>query len=262
MEVPEEGPDAPAVPVASVVPDDADPGAPRRRRRTVLLIVGAALLGVVAGACTGYLIQADREPTALPSLSQPELAQAGGPGPEPLPASLDRRLKTEGDLRKLLLKKPRGAKDSEWLSQSHGWMDTADYAEEFQQPAAEFGKLVGDEFRRAAVTGWRSGYQAVEIRLIQFRQEETPAAFDSVENHQFWAVNKDDTDNSRPVPGTGSGMAYAHPRPETQVGSVPLYMAEAHAVRGDVAMEIWMYDTRPIPKAKIVDLAERQMERL
>ncbi|WP_324783554.1 hypothetical protein [Streptomyces sp. H51] len=248
-----------------VVPGDADPGAPRLRRRgrrTALLIAGAALLGVVAGACAGYLIQADREPTALPSLSQPELARAGGPGPEPLPASLDRRLKTEGDLRKLLLKKPRGAKDSAWSARSDGWLDAADYAEEFQQPAAEFGKLIGDEFRRAAVTGWRSGYQAVEIRLVQFRQEENPAAFDSVEDHQFWAENKDDVDSSRPVPGTGSGMAYSHTRPRTRVGSVSLYVAEAHAVRGDVAMEIWIYDTRPIPKAKILDLAERQMERL
>ncbi|GAA1431064.1 hypothetical protein GCM10009601_49420 [Streptomyces thermospinosisporus] len=33
----------------------------------------------MAGTCTGYLIQADREPTPLPSLSQPELKRATGP---------------------------------------------------------------------------------------------------------------------------------------------------------------------------------------
>lgn len=57
----------------------------RRRGRTALLIATAAVLGLVGGACAGYLIQADREPTKLPSLSQPVVAQAKGAGPEPCP---------------------------------------------------------------------------------------------------------------------------------------------------------------------------------
>jgi hypothetical protein len=41
-----------------------------------------------------------------------------------------------------------------------------------------------------------------------------------------------------------------------------VYSAEAHAWRGDIAMEIWIYGNKPITKKMIMDLAERQMERL
>ncbi|MGJ3560129.1 hypothetical protein ACR6C2_22135 [Streptomyces sp. INA 01156] len=96
---------------------------PRPRGRTTLLIAAAAVLGVVAGTCTGYLVQAGREPTALPSLSQPVLTQKKqkeGQEPAPLSAAQDRRVKTDGDLRKLLLKKPRGARTT-----SSSWAPTA-----------------------------------------------------------------------------------------------------------------------------------------
>lgn len=234
---------------------------PGRRGRTAALIACAALLGVVAGTCTGYLIQADRSPTALPPLSQPELAQATGKAPEPLSAAQDRQVKTDGDLRKLLLKKPGGAKKAAWLG-SDGWMNLTEYAEDFEKPGTMFGNLVRDEFRRAAVTGWETdGRQTVEIRLVQFRQQESLEASDSSDNGQYWADRKSGTD-SWSVPGTGSGMAYVHNRPDTSLGSVPLYSAEAHAHRGDIAMEVWIYDSKPITKARIMDLAKRQMERL
>jgi hypothetical protein len=51
-------------------------------------------------------------------------------------------------------------------------------------------------------------------------------------------------------------------KPERKAGYLPVYKAQAAAWRGDIAMEIWIYDTKPIPKSKIVDLAERQLERL
>ena len=54
----------------------AAPVRARRRGRTALLIAGAVVLGLVAGTCTGYLVQADREPTKLPPLSQPTLKQS------------------------------------------------------------------------------------------------------------------------------------------------------------------------------------------
>ncbi|WP_367669716.1 hypothetical protein [Streptomyces sp. DT2A-34] len=96
---------------------------PRRRGRTALLIAGAVVLGLVAGTCAGYVVQADREPTKLPSLSQPTLKQSRGEAPEPLSAARDRRVKTDGDLRKLLLKKLAGAKDADWLEGADGWQD-------------------------------------------------------------------------------------------------------------------------------------------
>ncbi|WP_369247535.1 hypothetical protein [Streptomyces sp. R41] len=249
--------DVPVVPDVSVAPD-----VPRRRRgRTTLMIASAAVLGLVAGTCAGYLVQADREPTKLPSLSQPVVAQAKGAGPEPLSAAQDRRVKTDGDLRKLLIKRPKGTREADWLSDD-GWMDIGEYAESYTKPAGAFRGLVSDEFRRAAVTGWRVGSTySVEIRLAQYRQEENLAAADAAEDGHYWA-NEESGTRSWDIPGTGDGTAYVHTKADTKAGYLPMYEAEAHAWRGDIAMEIWIYDTKPIPKSKIMDLAKQQMERL
>ncbi|MEU2773407.1 hypothetical protein ABZ646_10825 [Streptomyces sp. NPDC007162] len=245
-------------------PPDTPP-ATRRRRRTPALIAGAAALGVVAGACVGYLVQADRAPTALPSLSQPSLAQAKGAGPEPLSAAQDRKVKTDGDLRNLLLRKPAGSRKALIEVGGDGWMDLTAYAEEFQSPANAFRRLAReDELRRVAVVDWREGstYTA-EIRLVQYRETErgTQAADDADAGNENAQPPDDHTTDGWPIPGTGDGMAYVHNKPDTSYG-VSLYSAEAHAWRGDIAMEIWIYDTKPIPEAKVMDLAKRQMEQL
>ncbi|GAA2260407.1 hypothetical protein GCM10010415_23310 [Streptomyces atrovirens] len=245
-------------------PEAAAPDAPRKRRRgrTAVLIAAAAVLGVVAGTCTGYLVQADREPTRLPPLSQPVLAQSKGEAPEPLSADRDRRVKTDGDLRELLLKKPRGTRELPWPSGEDGWMELAEYAGDYEGSGSMFGQLAMDGFRRAAVTGWLDDDEySVEIRLVQFRQEEGLAAAANVDNNQYWASDAEDTD-SWAVPGTGDGRAYVHDSPHVEPGYEPLYSAEAHAWRGDVSMEIWVHGTKPVPKKMIMDLAERQMERL
>ena len=149
MEVPEaaEAPVVPVVPVAPVIPvaPDVPPEVPARRRgrgRTTLLIATAAVLGLVAGTCVGYLVQADREPTKLPALSQPVLAQAEGEGPEPLSAAQDRKVKTDGDLRKLLLKRPGGAKDITSLAGEDGWLDIRAYADALTNSDEMFTQLV------------------------------------------------------------------------------------------------------------------------
>lgn len=253
----------PAEPAGVTVPAEPAVPRPRRRGRTALLIACAAALGVVAGTCTGYLIQADREPTRLPSLSQPALAQARGEGPGMLSAARDRQVKVDGDLRKLLLKKPGGAKAADWLDADDGWMDLAEYAGSYEKPGTMFGNLIRDELRRVAVTGWQvgGGNQTVEIRLVQYRQQESMEAAEANRNNLYWAGHDAGT-RSWSVPGTGNGMAYVHTRPDRKAGYLPLYSAEAHAYRGDISLEIWVYDTRPISKSKIMDLAERQMERL
>ncbi|MFI8189556.1 hypothetical protein ACIF8T_12275 [Streptomyces sp. NPDC085946] len=264
MERPGEGADAPDAPGSpgSARTGDGPPARSRRRGRTAALIGAAAALGLVAGTCAGYLVQAGRAPTKLPSLSQPVPVRVEGEPAEPLAAARDRRVKTDGDLRELLLKKPAGARDADYFTGDDGWLDLAGYAAVYDRPDNKFGDLIGDEFRRAAVTGWRvGGTHQVEIRLIQFRQEESLAASGSAENSRYWAEQKTDGEG-RAVPGTGDGMAYVHSRPDTEPGYLPVYIAEAHAWRGDIAMEIWISDTKPIPQAKITDLAERQMERL
>ncbi|MGW7424335.1 hypothetical protein ACWGJB_30635 [Streptomyces sp. NPDC054813] len=223
------------------------------------------MLGVVAGTCAGYLVQADREPTALPPLSQPSVGQAQGAAPEPLSAAQDRQVKVDGDLRKLLLSRPSGARESRYPVGSDGWMDASTLAETYKYPATAFHDLVGKkEFRRAAVTEWReNGDLNVEIRLVQYRQEETGTeAADAAGNAYYFAEPADDYDtDSWPIPGTGDGRAYVHGKPYTSYG-VSQYSAEAHAWRGDIAMELWINDTKPIPKTKVLDLAKRQMERL
>jgi hypothetical protein len=43
---------------------------------------------------------------------------------------------------------------------------------------------------------------------------------------------------------------------------VPEYHAEAYAWRGDVCLEIYVTGTRPVARATVTRLAERQLERL
>ncbi|WP_106432378.1 hypothetical protein [Streptomyces sp. LaPpAH-108] len=233
---------------------------PRPRRRTARLLTSAVVLGVIAGTCAGYLVQAAREPGKLPSLSQPRLAQARGKAPEPLSAARDRQVKVNGDLRRLLLRKPAGARDSTEDEGTDGWLSLPAYAQDFTRPKVAFGLLVQGQFRRAATTGWLQGQRSSVIRLVQYRQEEDKSAAASAEEGHYWAERQART-RSWPVPGTGDGVSYVHDRPTAKYG-VSLYEAEAHAWRGDIAMEIWIYDTKPIPASAIRDLAERQMERL
>ena len=161
-----------------------------------------------------------------------------------------------GDLRKLLIKRPKGTKVPDWEPGEDGWLNMADYADQLENSGREFGDLVKSEYRRAAGTSWLVGSnQSVEIRLVQYRQEESLGASDRV---SWW--NTDDT-SSWPIPGAGDGMVYLF-KVERKAGYLPLYKAQASASRGDIAMEIWIYDTKPIPKSKIMDLAKRQMERL
>lgn len=227
------------------------------------MIAGAALLGVVAGVCTGYVIQAGRAPTALPPLSQPVVGQAGGEA-EPLSAAQDRRVRTDGDLRKLLITRPRGAQDTGFSRARDGWLSAAAYADGFKEPDGVFNALGQDEFRRAATISWKVGKTYfVEIRLVQFRQESNLVVPDWAESGRYWAEKEDDT-RDWPIPGTGdgNGVAYVHDTPDRKPGYLPLYGAEAVAWRGDICMEIRVNDSKPIPKAKIMDLAVRQMGKL
>ncbi|MFF2098200.1 hypothetical protein [Streptomyces sp. NPDC058202] len=251
------GPQQSAEPVPAAAEDvPAEPRPRRRRGRTALLIATAAVLGLVAGTCTGFVIQADREPTRLAPLSQPVVAQAKGDGPEPLSAAHDHRVKTDGDLRKLLLSRPKGTKTVPWTQEEDGWLGLAGYADSLAHADREFKSLIDAEFRRAAGVSWAVGRtDSTEIRLVQYRQEEGLSA---LTRSTGWGV--DDT-RSWALPGAADGMVYLF-QPERKAGYLPVYKAQATAWRGDIAMEIWIYDSKPIPKSKIMDLAKRQLERL
>ncbi|MEU5087495.1 hypothetical protein [Streptomyces sp. NPDC021356] len=256
MEVPERPSSAP-----EGVPEAPPEAPPRRFRRTALLVAAAAVLGVVAGTCTGYVVQAGREPTSLPPLSQPVVEQAKGEA-EPLPAAQDRRVKRDGDLRKLLVDRPKGARDDPYGANGDGWMSLTEYAHEFTKPDKAFGNDLSDDFRRAVGTRWETGgTHEVEIRLAQYRQEEELTAAGQADGAMYWA-EREVRGHRWPIPGTGSGMAYTATEPDRKPGYLPVYQARAHAWRGDVVMEIYIYDTKPITKKEIMSLAQRQMGRL
>ncbi|MFF0386291.1 hypothetical protein [Streptomyces sp. NPDC004286] len=247
--------------VESVEPLEAAPEpAPRRSRRTVRRLVLAAALGLVAGSCAGYLVQAARTPDELPPLSQPTLAQAAGNGPAPLSAAQDHQVKVDGDLRELLLRRPGGTRANPAVESDDGRLDLTAYAELHTKPDVAFRELLGEEFRRAAVTSWiESGDRTVEIRLIQFRQVEKQIVIDRAAAARHWAADDAHT-RSWPVPGTGDGEFFVHDRPDSRFG--PGYQAEAHAWRGDIVLEMWVYGPEPIPPARVRELARQQMERL
>ncbi|MFE4371548.1 hypothetical protein ACFRMN_25535 [Streptomyces sp. NPDC056835] len=242
----------------------------RRRGRTTLLIAAAAVLGVVAGTATGYAVQAEREPTPLPVLAQPGIGYPakslpGGKEAEPLSAKEDTRVRTDGDLRKLLVGKPSGAEEAfpDWLND--GWMSLDMYALDFQEPSVMFQDLTRDGFRRAVGASWTQGEnREVNIFLVQFRASYTLGAAVHAEGQRSYMPDDEEYsagNSGDPIKGSGNGRYYLY-KPERKAGYLPLYRARAIAHRGDVMVDINMFDTKPISKKDIRTLAERQVERL
>ncbi|MFG3498590.1 hypothetical protein [Streptomyces sp. NPDC047928] len=248
-------------------PDDA----PRRRPRgrTALLLAAAALLGVVGGTAVGYTIQADRAPTPLPALNQPGLAYPAKPlpkgqEPEPLSAADDRRVTTDGDLRKLLVPKPKGAEDvnHRWGGNG-GWLKLGDYALSFDNEDRMFEYLVKGDFRRSAITAWKQDERTTLVELVQFRSGLTLGAQEHAEGQRSYMVLDEHAGNGgHLLKGTGDGRYYVYDEPETEPGYLPLYSARAVFHRGDVMVNISIFDSKNIGKDDIRMLAERQLGRL
>lgn len=257
---------APEPPLAP--PAEPEPGPParparpaRRRGRTIALIACAAVLGVVAGVCTGYVVQTDRDPDPLPPLTQRTLAQAkGDKAPEPLSAAQDHRVKTDGDLRKLLVPRPSGAQKS---NAAQGWLNQYGYADTYERPDYAFGVLSDRAFRRVAVSGWVKGRSETEIQLVQFHDAEEIASRDHLSDQQGYLADSSNAGTyGDPIPGSSNGRVYVYDRPQTKPGYLPLYQARALAARGDIVMDIFVYDTKPIQGKTVMALAKRQLERL
>ncbi|MGW8887255.1 hypothetical protein [Streptomyces sp. NPDC055749] len=267
---PEAPPEAPPRPpeIPTAAPEQATPPRPRPRGRTTLLIAAAALLGIAGGTAAGYGIQAERAPTPLTALSQPGLAYPAKPLPadqaaEPLPASQDHRAVTDGDLRKVLLAKPKGWSTLDDVEVLDGWVNPGVYAEKFEDEAGMFEELLTTDLRRIAGANWERGQREVHIRLVQFRSGTELGAVDHAEGQLSYM---DGTEHGagnagHAIKGSGNGRYYLYPV-RNEAGYLPLYRARAVAQRGDVMMEIDVYDTKPVAKKDIRALAERQLERL
>ncbi|MFI8828159.1 hypothetical protein [Streptomyces sp. NPDC053431] len=259
---PAAAPDATPAPAPVPVSDDR-PGR-RRSGRTPALIAVAAVLGIVGGTAVGYGIQADREPTPLPALNQPGLAYPAKPlpkgqAPAPLSAAEDRGLKTEGDLRKLLLPKPAGSAKADFAPED-GWLSIASYAGDFNGPSGEFQYLLDNGIRRVASTAWRTGqYRFTQVNLVQFRADSGQGAADHAADQRGFM--EDEAGYGTPVKGSTEGRTYLLPV-ERKAGYLDFYEARAYLHRGDVMVEIFVTDTKKISQKEISSLAERQLERL
>ncbi|MFE6814282.1 hypothetical protein [Streptomyces sp. NPDC057677] len=264
---------ATAEPVVPATEPSAEPVVPavavrprRRGLRTVGLIAVAAVIGLVGGTAVGYGIQADREPTALPPLNQPGLAYPAKALPEgqrvKLPASEDLRAKAEGDLRKLLLPKPAGAKKSEFAD-ADGWLRVSTFASQFNRPGNALDDLLETDIRRIAVTSWATGeYKETEIRLVQYRAGDVLGAQEFVEEQQAYMPEEDFAESEgTELDGSANGRFYVFPV-RKKAGYLDLYEARAYFYRGDIAVEIFVIDTKKISAKEIRSLAERQLGRL
>ncbi|MFD0143972.1 MULTISPECIES: hypothetical protein [unclassified Streptomyces] len=243
--------------------------APRRRRtgRTVGLVAVAAVLGLVGGTAVGYGVQAEREPTALPALNQPGLAYPkplpAGQKAAPLPVSEDRRLKTDGDLRKLLLPRPAGAKKTEFSDLGDGWMRVSAYAREFRNPRGALDFQLSSGIRRVARTTWQQGtYRFTEIRLVQYRSNDTLGAQEHAEGQMEYMSDEDfASSEGEAIKGSANGRYYLFPV-ERKAGYLDLYEARAYFHRGDIMAEIFVVDTKKISAKEIGSIAEQQLGRL
>ncbi|WP_326671380.1 hypothetical protein [Streptomyces sp. NBC_01257] len=241
----------------------------RPRGRTTLIIAAAVVLGIAAGTAVGYGVQARREPTPLTALSQPGLAYPAkalpaGQAPAPLPASQDRRVRTDGDLRKLIAPRPAGWEDDKELDMfaQDGWMGVEDYALDFEDEDFMYTNLLESDIRRVAAKAWKKGrYRTAAVWLVQFRSG--AAAAEHAEGQRAYMPDSDHGagNEGSALKGSGTGRYYVFPA-ERKAGYMPLHHARAVFHRGDVMVDINIYDTESISKKDIRTLAERQLERL
>lgn len=265
---PQPAPDAApeAAPDAPDAPDTAERRRPRGR--TSLIIASAALLGIVAGLGTGYTVQADRKPTPLQPLSQAKLSYPDEPLSEdeyePVPAKHDRRVKTDGDLRKLLVDKPKGARNTDFLPIEDGRLTTGAYARQFESPGYMFGELLTSNVRRVAATDWESGeFKLTTVSLVQFHDLTARSAVQHAAAQQSYMPDEKRAGNSgHPIEGSELGRYWVFDSPYREPGLPPLHTARALAYRGDIVMDVYIMDIEPISEKEIRDLAERQLERL
>jgi hypothetical protein len=239
----------------------------RSRKRTPLILAGAALLGVVGGLCFGYLKQADEPPAPLPPLSQGGLAYPGkhlaAGADEPVAAKDDRRVKTDADLRKLLLDAPSGAdKDTLKLTQD-GWMTVGELADQAGKPSYMLRELLQNGLRRTATVTWRQQNLGpiVLIQLWQFRDDAEMGSAEFMQNEQLSMSYGLGAGTGTKLQGSGNGRVYSDGKPVSESG-VTLYQASVIARRGDIVMEVSLVNDSRIGEGTITALGKRQLERL
>ncbi|MEO3766957.1 hypothetical protein [Streptomyces sp. B8F3] len=246
---------------------------PRRRgKRTALLLAAAVLAGALGGVTYGYFEQAGNPPTPLPPLNQPGLAHPEDPLPddevEPLSAAQDRRVKTDGDLRELLVSRPAGTVDAELDvgGEGEGWLAPYEVAAGTGAPGEVLTFMLENGLRRTAFTSWRNEgdtESVVMVNLFQFRNDTAAGSVDYLENQQmFSSLGPNGRVPTVSLKGSADGKAYFPEEPYEEVGVPPLYQGMALARRGDIVMEIYLIESSPLEQKDLTTIAERQLERL
>ncbi|WP_415949855.1 hypothetical protein [Streptomyces sp. KLOTTS4A1] len=247
-------------------PEPERPG--RRRGRTTALVLAAALLGLAGGTAYGYTVQADREPTPLPALAQSRLAYPDEASKEAKDAA--GMSKTDKDLRNLLVSKPKGARVADHpvfqggAMPQDGWMPVRAYLEEYKSPSSMLEDLTVRGIRRVAAADWDKGeYRTIAVRLVQFRPGAETGAIEHARGQLAYMPYDEGGAGSEghALKGSAEGRAFIYPV-ERKPGYLPNYEARAIAYRGDVVVDIHIFDTKPIKLKEIRSLAEKQVGRL
>ncbi|MFE2286793.1 hypothetical protein ACFXDJ_21810 [Streptomyces sp. NPDC059443] len=244
--------------------DAAQPGPRRRGRRTVLLIAGAAVLGVLAGTVTGYAIQYHRAPTPLAPLAQADLTSPKALAPDDATTNktinANRWHKTDDDLAKVLIEAPSGAKKG---GSGYGTLDLL--ALDFEKPDHMLRNLAATKTRRIASVSWSEDDTTfVEVTVLQFNDRS--GADDYQAGQSNYMSTKDYAGNPGvPIEGFPSqlGHVWVYSEADEKPGYLPLRTARAIARRGDLVLDIhYMNNRGKIAEGDVMDLAKRQLERL
>ncbi|MFD6887344.1 hypothetical protein [Streptomyces sp. NPDC059957] len=266
---PEAAPAATLATVPGAAPDavlEAAPATPRvrRGRRAVLLIAGAAVLGVLAGTITGYAIQYDREPTPLAPLAQAELVDPKALAPDDATTNktinANRWHKTDDDLAKLLIEAPGGAK-----TEAAGYEPIEYFATFFKKPDSQLEYLAEQDIRRIAAVSWAvNDTTFVYVRLIQFNERSGADSYQTGQSR--YMPEAEYAGNSGVlIPGLPSdlGRVWVDSKADEKPGYLPMRGARAIARRGDIVLDIHYTNNRgKVSESDVVDLAKRQLERL
>ena len=262
---PEPEPEAGAA--SSAAPEPDQPPAerkPRRRGKTVLIMAVAVVLGVLGGAGAGYAVQQHRAPTPLPPLAVTQPSYLAGHFTAPgLTAADDDMVKTDGDLTKLLIPIPKGAKRNTDESGDNGWLSLSDLSENFTKPGIEFQWQLVRGFRRAAVVAWDQGGTNYQVNLIQYQHsgEASPAAFLTSQT-DFLATDAGGYKYRTSVPGTANGVVFAGPKQLHENDGTTYYRGGGLAVHGDIVLAVWVDSSHRIDGKALMAVVQSQLERL
>ncbi|WUH91807.1 hypothetical protein OG900_17935 [Streptomyces sp. NBC_00433] len=247
--------------VSSSVAPPPEPYRPMARGRLTLVVAAAAVLGVLAGAGAGYQVQRGRTPTPLPPLVAAAPAQPKGAAPaQPSPkAADDRNAVYEADLLKLVLPTPKGAKQTD-----RGWLTQADVADQWDDPASEYGELGENGFRRAAEARWTVGrsssFTDTDVSLTQFRDDQSPYTSQLLRENE--AGDGDHQDYATPVPGTEDGEVMPSADPYDEGYGLKVYVGVGMARVGSIYVEVYVTSVHPVSRNAVMSVITKQLERL